>query len=350
MDNQNASARELDALIKERLGENIRSVEPIEDGVNSHTLKLSCESGRVLLSKIYINRPGDSTDRLGTEFSALEFLWKNGVRNVPQPLISDAGSNTGVYSFIEGRKLMPGEVGEGEVDEAAAFVNTLHELRNTQGADGLPDAKESCFSLAAYLEVMDGRIKRLGDLDSSDEAGKALSGFLSDRFLPEYERVRERLYSGAQDANIGLEAELPLSERTLSQSDFGFQNIIKRLDGGLSFIDFEYFGWDDPVKLISDFYLEPAVPVPSNLRLRFLESLTSHVDDNEELQVRLELVYPVLALKWCLIILNVFLHKPMLYNSKDLMLCLQRADARLNALQEEFKTRIFPLDKCMKNE
>lgn len=343
MDKQDASIRSLEVLIRERLGETVKSVKPIEDGVNSHTIRMACESGRVLLSKIYINRPGDSTDRLGTEFSALEFLWRNGIRNVPQPLLSDPGSNTGVYSFIEGTKLKPGEVDEGGVDEAAAFVSTLHGLRNAHGADGLPFAKESCFTLAAYLEVMAGRIKKLGDIDSSDEAGKALSGFLSDRFLPEYELIRERLCDGAKEVGIGLEAELPLSERTLSQSDFGFQNIIKLPEGGLSFIDFEYFGWDDPVKLISDFFLEPAVPVPVNLRLRFLEAIAPLEGAGGELRTRLGLVYPVLALKWCLIILNVFLHSPMVYNTKDLMLRLQRADERLNALQKELKARSFPL-------
>lgn len=345
MDKQDASAKKLDALIQDRLGETIKSVEPIEDGVNSLTLKISCMSGRTLLSKIYINRPGDSTDRLGTEFRALEFLWENDIRNVPEPLVSDAGSNTGVYSFIEGKKLKPGEVAEAEVDNAAAFVNELHGLRNAPGADGLPHAKESCFTLAAYLKVMDERLKRLRGLDAKDEAEKALSDFLTGRFMPKYDRACERLRSGAQEAGIGLEAELPANERILSQSDFGFQNILERSDGGLSFIDFEYFGWDDPAKLISDFYLEPAVPVPANLRLRFLEALSPFDDRSGELRVRLGLVYPVLALKWCLIMLNVFLHNPMMYNTKDLLARLERADARLKALREEFEAGIFPLDK-----
>ena len=33
-----------------------------------------------------------------------------------------------------------------------------------------------------------------------------------------------------------------------------FTNIIKQNNNNLIFLDFEYFGWDDPLKLISDFF------------------------------------------------------------------------------------------------
>ena len=42
----------------------------------------------------------------------------------------------------------------------------------------------------------------------------------------------------------------------MSPSDFGFHNVIKK-DDFLYFIDFEYAGLDDPVKLICDFYCQP---------------------------------------------------------------------------------------------
>ena len=38
---------------------------------------------------------------------------------------------------------------------------------------------------------------------------------------------------------------------------------------GLTFVDFEYFGWDDPVKLTADMLLHPGTPVAAELRSRF---------------------------------------------------------------------------------
>ena len=39
-------------------------------------------------------------------------------------------------------------------------------------------------------------------------------------------------------------------------SDFGFHNVINK-NNKLFFIDFEYAGLDDPIKLICDFYCQP---------------------------------------------------------------------------------------------
>ena len=96
--------------------------------------------------------------------------------------------------------------------------------------------------------------------------------------------------------------------QTLSPSDFGFHNIIKKDSEELIFIDFEYYGWDDPAKLIADFYLQPEVPVPISLREVFFNAVRSYYKENE-LEMRLPLVYLFLAVKWPLIMLNVFVKK-----------------------------------------
>src|SRR6266480_4587472 len=64
-------------------------------------------------------------------------------------------------------------------------------------------------------------------------------------------------------------AALPQASRILSPSDFGFHNAIRRPDGTLAFVDFEYFGWDDPAKTIVDFLLHPGMSVADTLKRRF---------------------------------------------------------------------------------
>src|SRR5262249_8662129 len=48
-----------------------------------------------------------------------------------------------------------------------------------------------------------------------------------------------------------------------------FHNSLRRSDGSLAFVDFEYFGWDDPVKLTADILLHPGRPLSLPQRHRF---------------------------------------------------------------------------------
>ena len=76
-----------------------------------------------------------------------------------------------------------------------------------------------------------------------------------------------------------VEADQPLdpAERCLSPSDFGFHNAILANDGRLRFIDFEYAGWDDPSKLICDFFCQPAVPAPPQAFDRFATAIAAEL-------------------------------------------------------------------------
>jgi len=107
-------------------------------------------------------------------------------------------------------------------------------------------------------------------------------------------------------------SELPYEERTLSPSDFGFHNALRRSNGQIIFLDFEYFGWDDPAKMISDFLLHPAMELREDLRRRFVVNILSRFEDHRYLDKRVEIVYPLFGLKWCLIFLNEFVPEHLL--------------------------------------
>jgi thiamine kinase-like enzyme len=106
-----------------------------------------------------------------------------------------------------------------------------------------------------------------------------------------------------------LETELTRHQRILSPSDFGFHNALRRADDQLIFLDFEYFGWDDPAKTIADILLHPnpAMDLPARLKERFAKELLICFGGSEELLERLRLVYPLFCIKWCIILLNEFL-------------------------------------------
>jgi thiamine kinase-like enzyme len=94
--------------------------------------------------------------------------------------------------------------------------------------------------------------------------------------------------------------------RTLSPSDIGFINAIKTPYNQWVFLDFEYAGWDDPAKMIADAIHHPGIPIPETLHQIFINDTLSWLEDSENIALRIKNIFPLVGLKWCLIILKKF--------------------------------------------
>jgi hypothetical protein len=263
------------------LGQPVTHLEWIGGGGNSRIYKLPGPHA----GKVYFGQR-----RLETEFAALRFLWQHGVRCVPQPIAADSASTLAVYEFIDGAKLAANDVTDEDIDAAVEFLGALNRLASEPDAATLPPAAEACFTVQAIIENLRGRLARLA-------AVSALEQFLEAGFRPMLERLA---------AKLPVETDLPMEQRTLSPSDFGFHNALRRPDGRLAFLDFEYFGWDDPAKMVADFLLHPALELPERRKHRFAAGMYRRFSVNKSLAKRVETVYPLFGLKWCLIMLNEF--------------------------------------------
>jgi len=102
------------------------------------------------------------------------------------------------------------------------------------------------------------------------------------------------------------DAVIPSDQRVLSPSDFGFHNALRTPQHALRFVDFEYAGWDDPAKTISDFFLQPAVPVPHEHYDHVITEAAAAVQQQQILPRRVKTLYPLFGVKWCCILLNEF--------------------------------------------
>ncbi len=100
---------------------------------------------------------------------------------------------------------------------------------------------------------------------------------------------------------------LTQEERCLSPSDFGFHNSLLQADGTLRFFDFEYAGWDDPAKMICDFFCQPDLPVPESAFESFCSCTTGNFSLPEKITRRAKNLLPFYRIKWCCILLNEFL-------------------------------------------
>jgi hypothetical protein len=93
----------------------------------------------------------------------------------------------------------------------------------------------------------------------------------------------------------------------VSPSDFGFHNALLEPGGRVRFLDFEYAGWDDPAKLICDFFCQPRVPVPLSYFDAFARGVAESFPQPDEVVRRARLLLPAYRVKWVCIRLNEFL-------------------------------------------
>ena len=111
------------------------------------------------------------------------------------------------------------------------------------------------------------------------------------------------------ELKLGETFSIPLARKyqILNPSDFGLHNALLDNNNKYHFFDFEYFGWDDPVKLTSDFYWHPGTKLTKNLKIKWLMLTKKLFSEDPLYDKRLEAYLPLFGLRWCLIVLNKFL-------------------------------------------
>jgi Phosphotransferase enzyme family len=280
-----------------------RSFQKLKGGRNSQVFRVDCADGSVFAVKAYFQSAHDPRDRLGCEFRALQFLKGQGLRDIATPLAADPSRGIAVYEFVAGRAVVSGDIGEPEIDRAIEFLRALKAVADSGKAEHFPPAAEASFSIDTILQNLDQRFRRLA---GASESQPVLAEWLSSELAPARKLAERRCLDLCRDFGIATEGEISMPERTLSPSDFGFHNALRGEDGGLVFLDFEYFGWDDPAKTIADFLLHPGMQLSAALKQRFFSGVTAAFAAVPKLRHRARAVYPLYALKWCAILLNEF--------------------------------------------
>ncbi len=179
----------------------------------------------------------------------------------------------------------------------------LQSLRKDKLALNLPMGSEACFSLDDHLAKTRKRRDEWLTLAKSRQASVELCELVTHDLEEIYEKLAEEIFSQKD-----FRKEIPQENRILSPSDFGFHNVLIQEGGNIVFVDFEYAGWDDPAKTISDFFFQPKFPAPQHLLEPFVIKIASliHQHNQHDFLMRLPLVRRCIGLKWCYILLNDF--------------------------------------------
>jgi len=276
-------------------------------GRNSRIYRVACDNNAQYALKLYYHDKSDFSGRLKTEFSSLRFLWQNRIRCIPRPIALDKRRNCAIYEYISGGRINSREVTGRDIERAVQFLTALKQLSRKENARKLPDASEACFSIKMIIDNIEQRLQKLLILQNRGPHYAGLHKFLMHEFIPLFFCVKNLCKSSCEKAGISFAKVLPRADRTLSPSDFGFHNALRNDNDEIVFVDFEYFGWDDPAKTVSDFLLHPAMNIKEDLKKRFAKLIFEGFREVKFLRERAKTVYPLFGLKWCLILLNEYL-------------------------------------------
>ena len=283
---------EIKHLVNTIFDEPIYNVEKLKGRGNSKIYKLLFITNNMLI-KDYPDLSVDPRPRMQTEVNALKLVEELG--RTPKVFAFDKPQNMAIYEWIEGKSLY--KIENNHITQALNFIKKLQGLK---GKNTWNEASEACFSAYQLMNQISLRFDRLLKTTNKD-----LNEFLVYTFKPLLREVWD--YSEINWPSENLEKDLPKSMQIFSPSDFGFHNTILKDNGDLVFLDFEYFGRDDPVKLMADFIGHPGMELNNLQKKNWVQGVIDTFNYDLELIMRYKAAWPMYGLRWSLIVLNEFL-------------------------------------------
>ena len=283
--------------VEKGINKKVKSVQIIKGRGNSSVYKIEMNSGQEYAGKFYPDPTFDDRDRLAKETKACRFLHSYGIKSVPEHVWSDTNLNFGLFEWINGKEIV--EITDEDVNRAAEFVTSLAKLSEHTSNKEFSLASAACLSGQMIEEQIRDRYATIREFSYFNSE---LRRFLENDFVHTFEEIlskSKKIWPGT------FEIELSADYQLLSPSDFGFHNIMLTKDG-LKFIDFEYFGWDDPVKLTCDFLLHPGMALTNERKNIWAENMITIFSGDPSFKQRLNASYFLYGLCWCLILLNEF--------------------------------------------
>ncbi|HLB41630.1 MAG TPA: phosphotransferase [Gammaproteobacteria bacterium] len=278
-------------------------IKRLSGGGNNKSYLVKIEDNKYFLKHYF--KDSNKYSRLSVEYSFLSFAWNNGIFCVPKPINSDNQCGIGIYEYINGKKLKKNEIKQNEIQQALDFIVALNEKKCLMKAGNLSIASDASFSMIAYIRSVENRISKLKSFNANDGIDFEVKQFINKDLAPKWNEVKHSIFIKLKREGTLLK-KIQISDRILSPSDFGFHNALVQMNHQIKFIDFEYAGWDDPAKLVCDFFSQPAVPVSMDYFDTFLQEISNITKDPQATIYRVYVLLPLVQIKWCCIILNCF--------------------------------------------
>ena len=169
-------------------------------------------------------------------------------------------------------------------------------------------ASESCKTLESHTFNINQRVLGLSNnIEEKFFLAKEIVNFIDFKIIPLWNKIK--IFNIKNSSHINGKIKL-----FLSPSDFGFHNIIKNNKSKLFFIDFEYSGMDDLVKLSNDFFFSSGNMLKKNQYEKFLDYIEKKLEVDDFFRQRIQIFEFSYRLKWLCIMLNQYTKNGLLKN------------------------------------
>jgi hypothetical protein len=297
-----STASEIQEAAERLAPSRVLAITPWRSGGNSRIYKVDTDEDSYALKRYPKPTAQDPRNRLDVESRALSCMRRHGFTQVPRMVAADDEAALGLLSWCEGEPLT--EIRDDDAVAFAHFLTALDKMNRDDEVQGLPHASEACISGAAILSHIQKRVEKLKRAVETHEGFKT---FFLQSFLPAVEEFEHSARNRYQACGLSFEEAVPRDQQALTPSDFGGHNAL-RSKSSLIFLDFEYFGWDDPVTSAVNFILHPAMKLTERQKELFLDPMHVYFQSRDPLYaVRLNALLPLYAARWTVIILSEFI-------------------------------------------
>lgn len=247
----------------------------------------------------------DKHKRLQKEWVFSKYAVSAKIKCTPRPIACDVKNNIAIYEFINGKKPSLKQITRSSINQAIDFFKALNQKKHLSTAS-LSIASEACFKFSNHFLIIESRLLNFSLIKLNGSLKQEYTKFVTNLCL-RWEKLKKIIISKSIKSRYKIETCLDKKFWCVSPSDFGFHNAIRQSFNNLYFIDFEHAGWDDPAKMAIDFLLQPSIPIDIKYHNFFISKILNFFPEYEEMNLRIQLLYPILAFKWCCIMLNCFM-------------------------------------------
>jgi hypothetical protein len=291
-------ADEIASIARALCAARVEAVTELRHGNNSRVFRVDTAGGPFALKRYPAT---DNRPRLAAEVAALRFCERRGVGRTPHVVAVAAERGFALFTWIDGAPV--GAVTDDDVAEFATFQIALDQAIDDLARRDIGEAAEACLSPGRILAQIERRFARLDTVKGDVPDFAAL---FDDVLVPTLRDVEAGVREACRQRALEPSHDLAPEARTLIPSDLGAHNALRGSDGRLAFLDFEYFGWDDPVTSIANFVMHPGASLTAFQRALYRDRLLAHFCRHGEAE-RLAILMPLYALRWCAIILGELL-------------------------------------------
>jgi len=324
----------------DRLGAKKESLIQLSGGINNRVF--SCSRGhQKWIIKAYPNQNRDQHNRMKAEIDFLRYAEIAAPDFTPIIFQIDQANCCIVMEYIEGdsylSKVQLPSVGH--LRHSADFIGRLNrdmliakKLVKLDAADGFSSLSKHVLSIRERFAMM--RTHHI-PIQFKAKANNRL-GLLRERIDEVDAMLQDQIDSGT------ISDQIMACDKWVSPSDFGFHNAVFT-SNKIKFIDFEFAGWDDPVKTVLDFWMQPRIQVPND----WIDIVIGLFEQchRKHLFRRLSVAADIFELKWASIVLSVLnpvRYQQMLYTFPEI------SDADL--LSSRLETSLRYLEKLRSSE